>query len=107
MSTHAQELEDCFQMTLSQILASDLLDDYDDKQIIEPTLPDYELSDAEILSITYMYEINKQESMIHVYNQKFILSSTHIFHSQKIKLTDEIALQLVNLEKQFLKYGQN
>lgn len=99
MTTHTQALEDCFQMTLNEILTSDLLDNYED----ESTLSNYELSDLELQSLKYMYDINKKDNIIYIYNENFTLTSTHKFHDPKIKLTDEIALQLINLEKQIPK----
>jgi CHAT domain-containing protein len=91
MATPVQELEDCFQMTLTEILASNLLDDYE--------VTSLELSDKELLAIKYMYEINKNHNMVYIYDKNFTLTSTHIFYDPKIKLTDQIALQLIKLEE--------
>ena len=103
MTTYVQELENCFLMNLSKILASDLLDDYNQNN--EQTLLNFEISDVEMLSITYMYEIKKQECTVNIYDENNILTSTHIFHDRKIKLTDEIAMKLVDLVKQMLEHG--
>ena len=106
MTTYSQELEDSFQMTLSEILASDLLDDDDDRTTPQPNseLNDIErnseLSDRELLSIRYMYEIDKQDHKIYIFDQNYTLRSIHIFLDPKIVLRDELALELINLEKQ-------
>lgn len=100
MTTHVQELETCFKMSLSEILASDLLED-------EESLHSYsfEISDQEMLSITHMYEIEKEKCTVNIYDDNNTLTSTHIFH-KKFNLTDEIAMKLIDLEKQMLKHGQ-
>lgn len=117
MTQYDEDKRTTFQLALTQILncealpPSPALDAESSKNEISSTMaptktPNDETTDEDLLNVSYTYDIDISKKVIHIYDINSALTSSHHYHDHNIQVTDNLALELINVIKRNQKKNE-